>query len=93
MGKMLTHDSIAKGLWRRDYCSASPAMDAWGTILNNTREILLLTIERMNHDYESLNPKMRKCYGFKEVAAGLNVSFVVCSVQGTATVVQEPVSD
>lgn len=67
MGKMLTHDSIAKGMWRRDYCSASTSMESWTSVLSSTQEILLLTIERMQHDYSTLNPKIRKPYGGKEV--------------------------
>lgn len=72
MGKMLTHDSIAKGLWRNDYCSASPSMDAWRAVLANSQELLLLAIERMTHDYSSLNQKMRRPYGAKEVASWTN---------------------
>ena len=69
MGKMLTHDSLARGMWRQDYCSASSSMDAWAGVLSSTKEILLLTVERMQHDYMALNAKMRKPYGGKEVDA------------------------
>lgn len=69
MGKMLAHDSLARGMWRHDYCSASASMEAWTPVLNSTQEIHLLVIERMHHDYSSLNPKMREPYGGKEVDA------------------------
>lgn len=44
-------------------------MDAWRAVLANSQELLLLAIERMTHDYSSLNQKMRRPYGAKEVAS------------------------
>ena len=72
MGKMLTHESIAQGCWNRSYCSANQLQSAWETALTNTPQILDLAIERMTKDYSSLNPKMRKAYGAKDIDTFMN---------------------
>lgn len=58
-------------------------MAVWTDYLTNTNDVLHLTIERMLGDYEALHPKMRKCYGARDVdthqiiAKPLNYYFVL----------------
>ena len=76
MGKILTHDSIAQGCWNRAYCSASPTQASWDSFLVNSPDILNLAIERMSNDYASLNAKMHKAYGAKDIDASSLMSNV-----------------
>lgn len=66
MGKILTHDAVASGVFDRDYTSGWGQLSAWESQLTNSPEVLELLTKRMELDYSSLNPKQRKAYGGKE---------------------------
>ena len=69
MGKFISHESLAMGVWNRDHCTALPAMSTWAAELTNTNELLLLLCDRLETDYISQNAKMRRAYSGKDVAA------------------------
>ena len=70
MGKFISHESLANGIWNRDHCTALPTMSTWAAELTNTNEILLTLCDRLETDFISQNVKMRKAYSGKDVAAG-----------------------
>ena len=67
MNKILNHDPIADGLFNRDYCAANGPLKPWAEILSNTPQSLELSLDRLEADCKSLNVKMRKAFGSKDV--------------------------
>lgn len=69
MQKFLTHDAVAQGWFGLGKTSSSSAICQWEADLANTDRVLELMCERLQSDYESLAPKMRKAWTSKDVAA------------------------
>ena len=67
MNKILNHDPIADGLFNRDYCAANGPLKPWAEILSSTPQSLELSLDRLEADFKSLNVKMRKAFGSKDV--------------------------
>ena len=68
MPKFINHDGLAEGLLNLNYCSATGPHASWKTQLQNTRETLVFMLHRMESDWVSLTPKMRKPWGMKDLA-------------------------
>ena len=71
MGQFLPHESVAAGSFNVGYNTVQPQFKVWEDELTNTEEILRLLVERLEKDHLSLNPKMRRAYTSKDVAARL----------------------
>lgn len=69
--KFLTHEAIAAGCFSRDYSCHGPSTAAWCAELTASDEALMLLTARMEKDWVSLHPKMRRTWGLKEVAPWL----------------------
>ena len=67
--KFLLHDGIAHGVFNASYngASNSGAVSAWENLLQNTPEVLQLLLQRMQQDWESMSPKMRRPWGLKDL--------------------------
>jgi hypothetical protein len=65
----LLHDGIAHGVFNASYngASNSGAVSAWENLLQNTPEVLQLLLQRMQQDWESMSPKMRRPWGLKDL--------------------------
>ena len=74
MAKFLTHDGLAAGCMNKGYSSAGSTLAVWESILTNTEEALSLLASRMESDYLSLAPKMRRAY--RQVELDSCMSFV-----------------
>ena len=72
MQKFLFHDGIAAGIFNKDYHGAQASSQPWKRFLQNTDELLSLLLCRMEKDWVSLAPKMRKPYGQKELEPWLS---------------------
>ena len=68
MGKFMSHEGLANGVFDEGYCSASGVLLPWENQLTNTISSLQLLVERLSSDYQALNPKMRKPYHGKDIA-------------------------
>lgn len=67
MGRIITHEPLAAGLFNTGYCGANSFSMAWQVELSNSKELLQLLCERMRSDYCGQNPKMRRPYTSKEL--------------------------
>lgn len=61
--KFILHDGIAAGVFNIDYSGASGGFAPWDRALCNSQEIVDLMMQRMQKDFETLAPKMRKPWG------------------------------
>ena len=62
MQKFIHHEPIANCIFNLGHVTSSSTLEVWEPFLANTRESLLLLVERMEGDYLALAPKMRKLY-------------------------------
>lgn len=67
MQKYLLHEAISEGCFNRNYCSASGSLAPWASELTNSPEVLDLLCRRMQSDYESTTPKMRRAFNLSAV--------------------------
>lgn len=63
MSRFLNHDGLAHGIFNRDYSGATGSFTSWDRALVNSPALLQLLVNRMNQDWTSMNPKMRKPWG------------------------------
>ena len=70
MTKFMPHEAIANGCFNLNHCSSHSQIKVWEDELNNSEDVLRLLVERLEHDFVALNPKMRSPYTAKRVAAG-----------------------
>lgn len=64
MGRFMSHEGLAQGLFNNDYngASSSASLSVWRDFLGNSEETTELLADRMLADYKALAPKMRKHY-------------------------------
>ena len=62
MPKFVTHEAIASDLLNLNHCSASGVTLPWQHHLTNTEKVLDLMVRRMETDWTSLKPQMRKAW-------------------------------
>ena len=72
MQKFLTHEAIAGGYFNQDFNVGVGVFSAWAGELANSGRTVDFLIQRLQTDYERLNPKMRKAFGAKDVALRSN---------------------
>ncbi|CAJ1361676.1 unnamed protein product, partial [Effrenium voratum] len=65
-GKFLHHEPVAAGVFNLGYSSGVEALLARDPCLQNTPELLDLVCTRLERDWNSLAPKMRRAWGLKE---------------------------
>ena len=63
MPKFITHEPLANNWFNMNHTTGSGHLQPWATALTNREDLLLLLVDRMEKDYLSLSPKMRKAYG------------------------------
>lgn len=69
MQKVIQHDALAGGVLNTDYTGGTGQFITWKDELSNNEELLTLISERLVVDYESLNKKMRKPTGLRDLEA------------------------
>ena len=67
MHRVIQHDALAAGILNFNYTGGTAQYDTWKDELSNTDELLKLISERMESDYESINPKMRKPIALRDL--------------------------
>lgn len=67
MGRYITHEPLALGLFNRTYTSGTGAYSQWEEECRNNPEVLHLLVKRMHDDFSALHTKFRKPYNFKEL--------------------------
>lgn len=70
MGKFMSHEPLAQGMFNIPYNCAYTSVGAWKDVLENTEPILLLLCDRMESDWQNLAPRMRKHWQAGQVDAG-----------------------
>lgn len=68
MPRFVNHDGLAEGLLNLGFCSAVGPHASWKSQLQNTHDTLSFMLHRMESDWVSLTPKMRKPWGMKDLA-------------------------
>ena len=69
MPRFVNHDGLAEGLLNLGFCSSAVGPHAsWKSQLQNTHDTLSFMLHRMESDWVSLTPKMRKPWGMKDLA-------------------------
>lgn len=73
MGRFISHEGIAQGLFNSDYngATSSSGFAVWQDFLGNTDEVVLLLCDRLASDYAALVPKMRKHYQANQIETSL----------------------
>lgn len=66
-GKFLLHEAVAFGCFNEGYCGASGPLQAWDSVLVNSKKVVHLLVDRLAGDFEALNPRMRRPYSAKDV--------------------------
>ena len=82
MHKFLPHESVANGSFNLDHNTVLPQFKVWEDELGNSEETLFLLISRLEQDFRSLNPAMRKPWASKEVATGIGEVYVLFLCSG-----------
>ena len=72
MGKFLTHEAVAEGVFNRDFCSASSSLVAWQEQLVNSEEVLQLLCDRLANDWLQTPTKFRKPWSYSQVVTLLS---------------------
>ena len=72
MPKFINHESLAADLFNLKHSTASGTLQPWAKYLTNSEELLALLVDRMESDWTSLAPKMRRAWGAKEIDSSLN---------------------
>ena len=67
MGKFLTHEAVAEGVFNDDFCSATSSMLAWQADLLNSPQVLHLLCDRLSNDFLCTPVKFRKPWNFQQV--------------------------
>ena len=67
MHRVIQHDALAAGILNFNYTGGTAQYATWKDELSNTDELLKLISERMESDYESINPKMRKPIALRDL--------------------------
>ena len=75
MHKFLPHESVSNGSFNLDHNTVLPQFKVWEDELGNTEGLWLL-ISRLEKDFASLNPSMRKPWISKDVATGIGKVYV-----------------
>ena len=69
MHRFMTHEPLEKSMFNRDFTSGVGALSPWAEELRNRPPVTALLLQRLQSDYERLNPKMRKAYNGEDVDA------------------------
>lgn len=67
MGKFVTHEPVAAGIFCGTYNGSTSLSAAWTAQLGNSVGVLLLLCNRMESDFASQHIKMRKPYTSKDL--------------------------
>ena len=67
VGKFITHDAIAQGVFNKDTTTACASSTAWQSYLLNTKPILDLVCDRLGADYANMPLKFRKAYTYSQI--------------------------
>ena len=73
--KFVLHDGISAGLFNSKYNGAGTVFSAWERYLGNTQELVNLMLRRMQKDFDSLAPRMRKPFGQAQLDPLFNSEF------------------
>ena len=65
--KFVNHDGLAEGLLNHGHCTASGFLLPWKAHLTNSHGLLTTMISRMELDWISTAPKMRKAWNVKDL--------------------------
>ena len=68
MGRFMSHEGLAAGLFNSDHNGATAAQGVWTDVLGNTEPVNLLC-DRLRSDFAALAPKMRKHYQAAQIEA------------------------
>lgn len=79
MGRFMTHDSIAGGLFNSHHSTGVGQFSHWESECRNTPEILELLVRRMHDDYAQLHIKMRRAYSMKDLDFWLDNAAAICN--------------
>lgn len=91
MGKFLTHEAVAEGVFNDDFCSATSSMVAWQADLLNSDQVLHLLCDRLSNDFLCTPLKFRKPWNFQQVEGLQRVcaAFLACLRQFESTYPEE----
>lgn len=67
MNRLLTHDAIANGIFNLSYSGGGGVLQPWDRALTNSVELLDCLVDRMQMDFETASPKLRKPWGLREL--------------------------
>ena len=67
MHRVIQHDALAAGMLNSSYTGGTAQHATWKDELSNNDELLTRISKRMESDYESLNPKMRKPIALRDL--------------------------
>ena len=67
MPSFVNHEPISMGLFNDGHNTAQGLLQPWQRQLTNTEGVLMLVVSRMDKDWSSLTPKMRKPWNGKDV--------------------------
>lgn len=75
MPRFLTHEPVASDLFNASFNSATGTLQSWSRFLGNTDQLLGLLIKRLEVDWTSLSPKMRRPWNGKDVETSIGLVF------------------
>ena len=73
MQRFVAHDGIANGIFNRTFTSATGSLVGWDKYLTNSDELLQLLCVRLENDWVSQAPKMRKPWTLKDIEPNLQL--------------------
>ena len=74
MPRFVTHEPLAQGLFNDKQHTAQGTLQPWLKHLTNNEQLLMLLVGRMDQDWVSLAPKMRKPWNGKDVDTQLRIN-------------------
>ena len=73
MPKWITHEALAADLFNCKHHTATGVLQPWQKHLSNNNQLLSLLVSRMDLDWSSLAPKMRKAWTAKDVDTRMTI--------------------
>ena len=73
MHRVIQHDALAAGILNSDYTGGTAQFATWKDELCNNDALLTTISKRLDSDYESLNPKMRKPVALRDLETWINL--------------------
>ena len=73
MHRVIQHDALAAGILNSDYTGGTAQFATWKDELCNNDALLTTISKRLDSDYKSLNPKMRKPVALRDLETWINL--------------------